>query len=135
MALITWNNKYSVGIEALDNQHKAFMKTLNELHAAAMRGKAQEVADPLLRQALSLASEHFATEERLMESSGFPGLASHRAAHQDFTRKVGEFVVRRKKGDTTVYISMLHFMRDWLTRHMQREDQEYAPWLAARGVK
>jgi len=135
MALITWNNKYSVGVETLDNQHKAFMKSINDLHAAAMLGKAQEVADPILRQALSLASEHFSTEEKLMETSGFPGLAAHRAAHQVFISKTGEFVIRRKKGDTTIYISLLRFMRDWLIRHIQSEDQKYVPWLRAHGVK
>ena len=79
MALMNWSGKYSVGVEELDNQHKALMNVLNELHAASMRGKASEVAGPLIRRIVSIATEHFASEERLMESAKFSGLASHRA--------------------------------------------------------
>ena len=135
MALMTWRSQYSVGVETLDNQHKAILRILNELHAASLKGKAQEVAGPLLSQLVSLASEHFSTEERLMESTGFPGLAEHRAEHQVLAGKLREFVSRHQKGDAAVYTQLLHFLRDWLNNHMQSEDQEYAPWLRAHGVK
>jgi len=134
MALMSWSSKYSVGVEALDNQHKALMKVLNEFHAASMRGKASEVAGPLLRQMVSIASEHFAAEERLMESTRFAGLAAHRAGHQALTAKIGEFVARHEKGDAAIYTELLHFMRDWLYSHMQTEDSKYAPWLAVHSV-
>jgi hemerythrin len=135
MALMNWSGKYSVGVEELDNQHKALMNVLNELHAASMRGKASEVAGPLIRRIVSIATEHFASEERLMESAKFSGLASHRAKHKELAATVGEFVARHEKGDTTMYTQLLYFVRDWQTMHMQTEDQEYARWFAARGVK
>ena len=131
MALMSWSSKYSVGVEALDNQHKALMKALNDLHAASMRGEAQKVAGPLLRQIGSLASEHFLAEERLMESIKFPGLSGHRAKHRELGEKIAEFVSRHEKGDATVYTQLLYFVRDWLNKHMQAEDQEYAGWLSA----
>jgi hemerythrin len=135
MALMTWSNKYSVGFEALDNQHKAMMRTLNELHAAAMRGRAHKVAGPLLRQIVSLTNEHFSAEEGLMESTGYPGLAAHRDQHRELSGKIAEFVSRHKSGDAAVYTPLLYFVRDYQTKHMQSEDQEYAPWLMAHGVK
>lgn len=134
MALMTWSSKYSVGVETLDNQHKALMKVLNELHAASMRGKANEVAGPLLWQIVSIAREHFSAEERLMESFRFSGLAAHRAKHTELDGKIAEFVARHERGDATVYTQLLYFMRDWQARHMQTEDQEYAAGLRARGV-
>lgn len=135
MALMIWSSKYSVGVEALDNQHKAMMSVLNELHAASMRGEAQQVAGPLLSKLASIATEHFSAEVRLMESVSFPGLAAHRAKHEELSAKFREFVSRHEKGDTTVYTPLLYFVRDWQTKHMQTEDQEYVPWLAARGIK
>ncbi len=134
MALMTWSSKYSVGVEGIDNQHKALMNVLNELHAASMRGKAQEVAGPLIQQIVSVAKEHFATEERLMESIGFPGLAAHRAKHQELSAKFRELVSRHEKGDASVYIQLLYFVRDWQTKHMQTEDQEYAGWISSHRV-
>ena len=134
MALMTWRSQYSVGVETLDDQHKSLMKALNELHAASMRGQAQKVAGPLIRQIVSIASEHFTAEEKLMESTEYPGLARHRAKHRELAGKIAEFVSRHEKGDTTVYVQLLYFIRDWQTKHMQTEDQEYAPWLSAHGV-
>lgn len=134
MALMTWNNKFSVGVETLDNQHRALVNALNQLHAAAMRGKASEVAGPLIRQIGSIAHEHFAAEARLMESIRFPGLAAHRAKHAELSVKFRELVARHEKGDTTVYTQMLYFMRDWQTRHMQTDDQQYVDWMRTQVV-
>jgi hemerythrin len=134
MALMTWSNKYSVGVEVLDNQHKALMNVLNDLHAASMKGKAQQVAGRLIDQLGSLAREHFAAEEGLMESIRFPGLAGHRAKHKEMTDKIAEYVARHKKGDTTVYTQLLYFMRDWLSNHMSTVDREYSLWMASHGA-
>jgi hemerythrin len=134
MALMTWSSKYSVGVEALDNHHKALMRVLNELHAASMRGKAQEVAGLLIRQAVSIANEHFAAEESLMESIRFPGLAEHRAKHKEIMGKVAEFAARHEKDDTAMYTPLLYFLRDWLSNHLLTVDSEYASWLASHGV-
>ncbi len=135
MALMTWNSKYSVGVEAIDNQHKALMNVLNELHAASMRGRAGEVAGPLIKQIVSVAKEHFATEEGLMKSIGFPGLAAHSMKHQELAGKIAEFVSRYEKGDATMYIPLLYFVRDWQTKHMQTEDQEYAGWIRSHSIQ
>ncbi len=134
MALMTWSSKHSVGVEALDNRRQAPMKVLNELPAASLRGKAREVAGPLLRQIVSLAGEHFAAEERPMESTGFPGLAAHRAKHRELTARVAEFVSRHEKGDATMCTQLLYFMRNWLGKHMQNEAGKYAPWMSRHGV-
>jgi hemerythrin len=135
MALMNWSSKYSVGVEALDNHHKSLISVLNQLHAASMRGKAQEVAGPLIRQLTSIASEHFAEEERLMESARYPGLADHRAKHEELAAKLAEFVSRHEKGDTTIYSQLLYFMRDWLSKHMLTVDSQYISWLASHGVQ
>jgi hemerythrin len=70
-----------------------------------------------------------------MESVKFPGLTEHRAKHRELAGKVGEFVARHEKGDTTVYTQLLYFIRDWQTKHMQTEDQEYAAWLKTHGAR
>jgi hemerythrin len=135
MAFMTWRDQYSVGVETLDNQHKAILRILNELHAASLRGKAQEVAGPLLSQLVSLASEHFSAEERLMESTKFPGLAEHRAKHREMAGRIADLASRHEKRDAAVYLQLLYFVRDYQSKHMQNEDQEYARWLSAHGVK
>jgi len=135
MALITWSGKYSVGVKNLDEQHKEVINLLNELHAAMLKGQAQNVAGTLLPKIQRHAREHFSTEERLMESTRFSGLAEHRAEHQALLARVDTCAARHKQGDSAVYMELLNFMRDWLINHMQKMDQKYTAWLNEHGVR
>jgi len=119
LALLTWNNKYSVGVQTLDDQHKGMVGVLNELHAGMMKGQAQ----------------HFALEERMMSEARYAGLAEHRSKHQELIGKLGNFMERYRKCDPTMYVQLLNFLRDWFNDHMQKEDQEYRPSLKANGVR
>jgi hemerythrin-like metal-binding protein len=134
MALLVWSGKYSVGVKALDDQHKTFIEILNEFHAAMIAGRGQSMAGPLLRRLQDHAREHFPAEERLMESAGFPKLAQHREYHRNLIEKVEEFAVRHKKGDHDMYISLLYFLRDWQKCHLLQHDLEYIPYMAKKGI-
>jgi len=135
MPLITWSSKYSVGVKNLDEQHQVVVNLLNELHAAMLKGQAQSMAGALLPKIASHAREHFSTEERLMESTKFPGLAEHRAEHRALVAKAEEYGARHKRGDNTMYLELLNFMRDWLTFHMQNVDKKYTVWMNEHGIR
>lgn len=134
MFSFSWKSRYSVGVKDLDRQHQAIMDGLNELHEEMLRGNVNEAVAPLINQLVSLAREHFATEEGLMESTQFPGLTEHRAKHKALSLKVEEFVARHNNGDLAAYSQFMYFVRDWMTKHMEKEDREYVPWLAEHGI-
>jgi hemerythrin len=135
MALFNWSQKYSVGVKTLDDQHAVFISGINELHAAMMKGQGQTVAGPLLSKLLDGARNHFSTEEELMTSTKYPGLANHRLQHQDLLKTVEEYVARHKKEDKSMYIPLLNFLRDWQIKHMQQVDHEYVSWFSEHGVR
>jgi hemerythrin len=130
-----WKNSYSVGVQALDHQHRAIMRGLNELHEEMLGGRTNEAVAPLIRNLTSIAGAHFAAEEELMESTQFPGLAEHRAKHEELTRKIHEFIARHEMGNRAAYSQFLYFVRAYMTEHMLKEDHEYASWLAEHGVR
>ena len=129
MSLLTWSDSYSVGVKTIDRQHSSLFAIVNELHTAMMKGQAKTVVGPLLDKLVKYTVEHFAYEERMMAASKFPGLAAHRAHHNDLTRQVGEFMARFRRGDSALNIELLRFLSDWLTKHIQHEDKEYGPWF------
>ena len=43
MALIEWNESFSVGVKAMDDQHKGLANALNDLHAAMKAGRAKDL--------------------------------------------------------------------------------------------
>ena len=71
----------------------------------------------------------------MMAATNYPALATHRLKHRELTRQVEDFVTRYEKGDITLSVQLLNFLSEWLTTHIQGEDQLYGPWLVENGVK
>jgi hemerythrin len=134
MAFMTWTDKFSVGVQTLDNQHKALIDTLNELHAAMMKGQARAVASDILNKLVDYTRDHFAAEEKLMQETKYSEWASHILKHRELTKQVEDYVTRLEKGDITLGVHLLSFLSDWLSKHIQGEDQKYGPWLNEHGI-
>lgn len=135
MSLMTWNDSFSVGVKAMDDQHKALVNSLNDLHAAMLERHEKEVTGPLLKTLVKYTHDHFAAEEAMMVRTKYPNLDAHRAKHRDLTRQVEQFVHRYEKGELALTVDLLMFLREWLVRHIQKEDREYGPWLNHQGVR
>jgi len=135
MALLTWNSTYSVGVQRMDEQHTVLFGMLNDLHEAMMKGQAQKIAGALLRKLAAYTHEHFAAEESMMVASEYAGLAQHRTLHRDLTKQVDEFAARYERGETSLNLQLLNFLRDWLSNHIQNEDKKYGPWMNEHGKR
>jgi len=129
MALLTWSSRYSVDVESMDKQHTVLFGFLNDLHDAMMNGKAHKITGELLRKLLEYTRQHFAAEEALMVSAKYPKLEEHRIKHRDLIMQVEDFAARFQRGETALSVQLLNFLRDWLTNHIQSEDQKYGPWV------
>jgi hemerythrin-like metal-binding protein len=134
MALLTWNKNYSVGVQALDTQHTVLIGILNDLHAAMMKGQAQSLTGPLLRKLVDYTRTHFSAEEGMLTASKYPGLNEHKAKHRDLIKQVEDYAARYDRGEITLNLHLLNFLRDWLTNHIQKTDREYGPWLNKNGL-
>jgi hemerythrin len=134
MALLTWTSKYSVGVKALDSQHTVLFGLLNDLHDAMMKGQAQSLSGPLLRKLVEYTHTHFAAEEQSLAATKYPGLADHRIKHRELIQQVEEYADRFDRGEVTLNIQLMNFLRDWLSNHIQKVDHDYGPWLNEHGV-
>jgi hemerythrin len=134
MALMIWNDTLSVGVKELDDQHRGLVQTLNDLHAAMIKGQASQATGELLRKLVDYTRRHFATEEKFLRSANYPAFAAHHAKHIDLTHQVETYVERFESGEATVSVHLLSFLRDWLMNHIQKEDRNYGPWLNQRGI-
>lgn len=134
MALLTWNTRYSVGVRALDSQHTALFDILNDLHGAMMKGQAQQMTGPMLRKLVDYTRTHFQAEEGMLAAARYPGLEKHKVLHRDLMKQVEDYSTRFERGEITLNLHLLNFLRDWLTNHIQKVDREYGPWLNERGM-
>jgi hemerythrin-like metal-binding protein len=134
VGFMTWDERYSVGVKTIDEEHKVLFGILNELYDAMKKGQANSVAGHLLNKLADYTRRHFASEEARMAASGYAGLPEHHNKHRDLIQRVEEYIARFERGDIMLSVDLFNFLRDWLTTHIQRTDKEYGPWLVGHGV-
>jgi hemerythrin len=99
MPLIDWEDKFSVNIEVIDEQHKMLLKTINKLYDATNAGTRVAVLDETFKNLAEYTTDHFATEEELMVKFGYPDYVEHKNEHERCVLKVLEFKKRFDEGD------------------------------------
>ena len=134
MSLLTWNHACSVDVRSMDDQHSILMDTTNELRLGLLRGGGRELVSEILDRLIEFTRMHFWSEEKLMEQSGFPGLAEHRAAHHRMLAEMLQSAHCLQHGEGPRTRAMLCAMRNGYIEHIEGLDREYGPWLNERGI-
>jgi hemerythrin len=132
MAFLHWTPELSIGIAEIDQQHKVLVEIINRLHETMKVGAPRPAVSRILAELSSYVAMHFSREETLMQHAGFPGLASHRADHENLTAQVTAFRERFAEGAVTLSLPLMRFLRDWLKEHILGADKEYGTYLIAK---
>lgn len=133
--LFPWSQKFQVGIGFVDAQHKQLVDIINRLHEAMASGRGKEVLGKTLEELIRYTKAHFAAEEKVLESSGYPEFPQHHAEHERLTLAVLEFHRKLISNELGLSINVMAFLKDWLGQHILNVDMQYAPYLKAKGVK
>lgn len=134
MALLTWNSKHSVGVQAMDGEHMRMYDAINDLYAAVLECKQRSEIGPLLHNVVNCTRAHFSSEEAILEATKYPELAAHKLKHEFLLAEVEKLVARFDLGDLTLSGPSLNFLRYWMNAHIQNDDLCYGVWLNAHGV-
>jgi len=135
MPLINWSETMSVGVTKIDKEHQKLIELINLLHAEMSHGKSNQVMGKVLDELIAYTRSHFATEETLFRTHGYPDAAAHKSEHDGLTKKVLDLQADFKAGKTFIGAPVLSFLRDWLTQHILRQDMAYKLFFASKGVK
>ncbi len=134
MALLDWNDSYSVSIRAFDEHHRHLFDLLNKLHDAMKAGKSEAVLGAILQELVGYAATHFSAEESLMQLHRYPVLAEHRKQHQELAAQVTDFERKHRSGQVLLGLPLMEFLRGWLTEHILATDRQYSAYLRSRGA-
>lgn len=86
MGLLTWRPEYDIGVEALDNEHKALFLMLEKLSYLVRSDNYSEHVDEIIEQiniAKSDLASHFSHEEEYMASINYKGFEIHKRNHDN----------------------------------------------------
>lgn len=132
--LVDWDERYSVGVKVIDDQHKQLVVMANELYAGCLHGDeaAKEYFAKTIHQAVDYVKVHFATEELLMHKISYPRHHIHKKEHEDFVQKILTEVGAFSRGEKFVPNHFARYLRDWVLEHIAISDRLYGDFLASR---
>ena len=135
MPLINWDSSYNLNIAKIDMQHQKLVRIINDLHEAMLSGKAKDKIGAIIFNLVEYTKTHFTDEENIFDKHGYPGSFAHKQQHKKFVEEISKFSQDYDKGDLLLSMKMMNFLKDWLLKHIKGTDKNYAPFLAAKGVK
>jgi hemerythrin-like metal-binding protein/PAS domain S-box-containing protein len=131
---LAWFPQWETGHALLDTQHQAMVQALNRVADAAGAAAGQEDPASALAHLADIARVHFATEERIMAETAYPGLEEHRRGHQVLLAQVQELNAGTARGEAPLTPQTLDFLEGWLFCHIQDEDADMARHMDRRSL-
>ncbi len=133
MPIVLWREQMSLDYPPLDDEHQAFLKTVNRSVVAANTADF-ETMNFVFEKCYDYVRYHFAHEEDVMERIHFPDMEAHMNAHQTFIRNISEF--RQKYEDAATHdekkkiaIQSANFLNVWFLGHILSRDKLLKPYL------
>lgn len=132
---LVWNEaRHSVGIAAIDADHRGIVERVNRLADAAIQGNC-ETAAALMDDLINFTRDHFAHEEHLMAEHGFADLHSHKAEHDTLLHQVHNLKQACHMAQDAKAALVAAFLTDWAEKHILEADKEIGDFLAKKGLK
>lgn len=135
MTLLHWRDNMSLGIEAIDDDHKSLIELLNRLHYMIRAGDEHAEIERVLDDLRAYCERHFGREEELMERCGYPERDAHQALHRDLEARL-ETWTRAYQDDPDGFdaSAFYDFVSDWLLVHVLEEDMKLKPHITEAAV-
>ena len=125
----SWDEQMSVGVAEIDAEHQEIFFLIQRLQLAMKRSEPGPEVDLILKSLADYALTHFSTEESYFQETCYPQADSHCLEHRRFERKVNQFKRVFDAGDLRIADQILSHLRDWLTKHIEGTDKQFAAYL------
>ena len=136
MKKIQWDDSLSVGVDAIDDQHKTWIEHYNGVVEAIESRRGPAPVTQTLGFLIDYTDVHFSTEEGFMSRTGYPGLDAHVAKHEELRGTVADLVRDfEEEGETHSLGSAVDtFLGNWLITHIRDTDQLFGAFVRERGI-
>jgi hemerythrin-like metal-binding protein len=119
---VEWNDRYSVGVPTIDQQHRFWIRRTRDLQEAMAAGGAGALLAPLIQNLVTYTRFHFAYEERLYAERGYKDIQHHKERHADMTQQVAELLNALKSNKLRARAPVMAILKHWLVDHILEED-------------
>jgi len=137
MQKLEWSPELSVGIDAIDAQHRTWISHFNAVLEAVESNKDQETVISTLDFLSSYTEKHFSTEEKYMKENAYPAYAAHLAKHNDLKATVADLVRDfREDGVSRQLADAINtLLCNWLVGHIREMDMAFAKFAQDNAIE
>lgn len=133
MTQIRWVPAMSVGVPALDSDHRCLIRIINLLDDATNSADAARAVDMVLETLVIYSQFHFNREQRVMNGINFPGRTFHAAEHGAFARFIRNLRDRHHlEGTPETARTLKDYLSNWLSHHILIQDMAFKPYVQDR---
>jgi hemerythrin len=131
MAVYSWDESLTLGIDEIDSQHKNLLNKMNNLAEAVLQNKGKDKIGNMLKFMENYAEMHFRTEEEYMARNSYSGLEHQRKEHEQFKSVVEKLYsdLDREGVSEGFAIAVQRYLMDWFILHIKEKDLEFSNFL------
>lgn len=134
MVKLDWLDSFSIGIEAIDNDHKQILKIMRDVRAA-IHEKEFDRCTALLNDLVDVGTGHFVREEQYLAKVNYPYIEEHIRYHEDLLLKVKAVKSICLKPEDPGHIEQcFNGMAEFLIDDIIAGDLKFKSFLEARGI-
>jgi len=133
--VLEWDEKYSVKVMVIDEQHKKLFETVNNLIKILKGVPKKDEVSKIIDELVFYKKHHFATEEGYFERFDYLGAEDHKKKHELFDETLKMLVKKYGEDPITFAYKLIDFLEDWLIDHLMTEDQKYVECFTSHGLK
>lgn len=134
MPLINWEDSFSVGYRAMDEEHMRLVELVNELHDNLLAGCSMTLIEAGFHRVARHTADHFRHEERLMAESDYPDIDNHMLAHQQLVYQLADLLTMIDAGEPVFTVELAEFLKIWLLNHILTMDKKLGAYLAQQST-
>jgi hemerythrin len=134
LPFLNWSPSCSIGVAALDAEHRHLFDLLNHLYDSIIDGSSSDLSTgAVLDQVYDFAIKHCAHEEELLAAAHYPDIAKTSRDHEELRRTIEDYR-RRLAEHGGISMELANFLMEWVLQHILKEDKKCGAFLNAAGV-
>jgi hemerythrin len=122
MGLLHWDKRYSIGIEAIDHEHRELVDLINRLYEEARARGSKVAVLGFFGDLFKAISAHFALEERVMRERGYDQLMQHKNDHERLLDEIRDIMEDYETTDLFDEQLLAQRLDAWFSRHFETHD-------------
>ena len=122
MSLINWKDEFSVGVAAVDLEHRELIELINRLDVDMMEYATKGNVLRALGEIYARISAHFALEEKIMRDADYEGYATHKQDHELLLDALLEIIDSVDDAGRYDRAALSRSLDSWFSDHFQTHD-------------